>query len=207
VGAIDAPTIFIGRSCYELFIRDRSRCCLVQFQLGAHLLDLRGLLFELGRENLYLFPLLRDRCLQLLNFEIEHGLLGALRNVGLGGGLGRKSTRVGSIDGERAQPSIGIDEHDSCRRGGNRRTEDVVDKAPVTYLAKNTVDTRVLADDDIVIDGGETGAGFAADADVVGTRGVVPERSPTEGLVVGTGCVEPERGGTDRGVAAAVDIG
>src|SRR5207249_11225466 len=120
---------------------------------------------------------------------------------------GRKSTRVGSIDGERAQPSIGIDKHDSGRRGGNRRTEDVVDKAPVTYLAKNTVNTRVAADDDVVIDGGEIGAGLAADADVVGTRGVVPERSPTEGFVVGTGCVEPERGGTDRGVAAAVDIG
>src|SRR6266516_2293429 len=194
------------RSRYELFIRDRSRCCLVQFHLGAHLLDLRGLLFELGRENLYLFPLLRDRCLQLLNFEIEHGLLRALRNVGPGGGLGRKSTRVGSIDGERAQPSIGIDEHDSCRPGGNRRTEDVVDKAPVTYLAKNTVNTRVAADDDVVIDGGETSAGFAADADVVGTRLVVPERSPTECFIVVTGCVEPARGGTYRGVAAAVDI-
>jgi hypothetical protein len=126
---------------------DHPRRRFAQFHLIAHLLDFRGLLFELGRENLYLFPLLRDRCLQLLNFEIEHGLLGALRNVGLGGGLGRKSTRVGSIDGERAQPSIGIDKHDSCRRGGNRRTEDVVDKAPVTYLPKNTVDTRVLASD------------------------------------------------------------
>ena len=38
------------------------------------LLDLRGLLFELGCESLYLFLLLRDRCLQLLNFAIEHGL-------------------------------------------------------------------------------------------------------------------------------------
>ena len=189
------------------FVHDHFWCRSARFQLRADLLDLRCLLFELGRENLYLFPLLRDRCLQLLNFEIEHGLLGALRNVGLGRGLGRKSTRVGSIDGERAQPSIGIDEHGSEGSGVNRRTEDVVDKAPVTYLAKNTVDTRVAADDDVVIDGGETGAGFAADADVVGTRLVVPERSPTEGFVIGTGCVEPARGGTDRGVAAAVNIG
>ena len=43
--------------------------------LRAHLLDLRGLLFELACESLYLFLLLRDRCLQLLNFVIEHGLV------------------------------------------------------------------------------------------------------------------------------------
>src|SRR5437867_2324158 len=40
----------------------------------ADLLDLRGLLFELGCESVYLFLLLRDRCLQLLDFVIEHGL-------------------------------------------------------------------------------------------------------------------------------------
>jgi hypothetical protein len=112
-------------------------------------LDLRGLLFELGRE-------IRDSGFQFLNFAIEHGLLG-----GIGGGLGldalgRKSSRIGSIDRERAQPSIGIDEHKSGRPGGNRRTSDVVDKAPVTYLAKNTVDTRVVANDDIVIGYGDT---------------------------------------------------
>ena len=52
-----------------------------QFNLGAHFLDLGGLLTELGCESLYLFLLLRerclllrDRCLQLLNFVIEHGL-------------------------------------------------------------------------------------------------------------------------------------
>ena len=44
----------------------------------AHFLDLRCLLVELGCESLYLFLLLRDRCFQLLNFVIEHGLaLGA----------------------------------------------------------------------------------------------------------------------------------
>ena len=53
-----------------------------QFNLGAHFLDLGGLLSELGCESLYLFLLLRDRCLllrdrclQLLNFVIEHGLV------------------------------------------------------------------------------------------------------------------------------------
>src|SRR4029077_1758872 len=66
------------------------------FKLDAHFLDLRGLLlevgceslcllFELGCESLYLFLLLGDlllllrrRCLQLLNFVIEHGLVRGL---------------------------------------------------------------------------------------------------------------------------------
>jgi len=37
---------------------------------------LGGLLSELGCESHYLFLLLRDRCLQLLNLVIEHGLMG-----------------------------------------------------------------------------------------------------------------------------------
>ena len=53
--------------------------------MGAHFLDLGGLLSELGCESLYLFLLLRDRhlllrdgCLQALNFVIEHGLVRGL---------------------------------------------------------------------------------------------------------------------------------
>ena|SRR5438552_12988844 len=55
-------------------------------KLGAHALDLCGLLSELGCESLYLFLLLRDsclllcdRCFQLLNFVVEHGLVLGLR--------------------------------------------------------------------------------------------------------------------------------
>ena len=51
-------------------------------KLSAHFLNLLGLLSELGCESVYLFLLLRDRrlllrdrCLQLLNFVIEHGLV------------------------------------------------------------------------------------------------------------------------------------
>ena len=52
--------------------------------------------------------LLRYRCLQLLNFEIEHSLgLGALGNGSGLGWLRRKSSRVRPSDHERAQPSIG----------------------------------------------------------------------------------------------------
>jgi len=56
-----------------------------QFKLCADLLNLGGLLSELGCESLYLFLLLRDRCFQLLNFAIEHG--GATRRAGGGNTL------------------------------------------------------------------------------------------------------------------------
>src|SRR4029077_4237272 len=127
------------------------------------------LLFELGRQ-------LRDSGLQFLNFAIEHGLLRGVGNSSGLDALGRKSTRIGSIDRERAQPSIGIDEHELERRGGNRRTEDVVDKAPVTYLAKNTVHTRVVANDDIVIGYGDTRPGRSAHGHVVASAHVTLER-------------------------------
>src|SRR6266511_1321807 len=39
---------------------------LARFKLRAHLLDLRGLLFELGCEGLYFFLLLRDRSLEIV---------------------------------------------------------------------------------------------------------------------------------------------
>ena len=42
-------------------------CRFHHLNCGTHLLDLGGLLFELGCESLYLFLLLRDRCFQLLN--------------------------------------------------------------------------------------------------------------------------------------------
>ena len=152
-----------------LFVTDDLRRWLAHLELGAHFLDLRGLLFELGCQ-------IRDNGFQFLNFAIEHGLLGGVGN-GLGlDALGRKSTRIGSIDRERAQPSIGIDEHKSGRPSGNRRTRDVVDKASVTYLAKNTVHTRVVADDDIVIGYGETRSGHSAHGHVVAGADATLER-------------------------------
>ncbi len=146
------------------------------FKPRIHFLDLRSLLLKLGRENLYFFLLLRHCCLQLLNFAIEHGVwLGALGSDALGR-LRKKSTRVGSIDGSSAQSSIGIDEHESCRPCGDRRTEDVLDKAPVTDLAENTVHTRQVADDDIVIGGGDTIPGVSAYGHVVASGLVAIER-------------------------------
>ena len=99
------------------------------------------------------------RYLQLLNFEIEHGLFGGVGN-GLGpDAFGRQSTRAWTFGGNRAQSPIGIDHHHSGRSCGNRCTVDIVDKAPVTFLPKNTVHTRVMADDDIVIGDGNTRPG------------------------------------------------
>ena len=122
------------------------------FRAGRSLSGFAYLLFNLGGERLYLLLLLGGRCLQVLNCLIEHRLLGGIGNgLGPDAAFGRKSTRIGSIHGDRAQSSIGIDHHNSGRGGGNRRTENIVDRAPVTDLAKNTVHTRVVADDDIVI--------------------------------------------------------
>ena len=65
-----------------LSILHNSRRGADHLELGAHFLDLGGLLSELGCESLYLFLLLRDRCLllrdrclQLLNFLIERGVV------------------------------------------------------------------------------------------------------------------------------------
>ena len=130
--------------------------------------------------------------------------LAALGNgLGPDSAFGRKSTRVGSIHGDRAQSSIGIDHHHSGRRGGNRRAEDIVDSAPVTDLAKNTVHTRVVADDDIVIDAGDTRASHAAQGNVIARGYAALKRLITDGCVVVSGGAGSERFPTDGRVGAA----
>src|SRR5882757_4505514 len=69
-----------------LSILHNSRSGADHLKLGAHVLDLGGLLSDLGCESLYLFLLLRDhclllrdRCFQLVNFVVEHGLVVGLR--------------------------------------------------------------------------------------------------------------------------------
>ena len=152
-----------------LIARDCSRRGPVQLQLRAYFLDLRCLLFELPSQ-------FRHSGFQCLHFEIEHRLLGGIGN-GLGpDAFGRKTTRVGSRGGEGAQSSIGINQHEFGRPGGNRRTRDIVDKAPVAYLAENTVHTRVVADDDIVIGGRDTLPGQSAYAHVIARAYAAIER-------------------------------
>ena len=143
---------------------------------------------------------------KLSNCAIEHGLLGGVGN-GLGpDAFGRKSTRGGSIGGDRAQSSIGIDHHHSGRRGGNRRTMDIVDKAPVTFLAKNSVHTGVMADDDIIIGSSDTRAGHAAYGNVIARGFAALERLITDGCVVVSGGVGSERFPTGGRVGAAGGI-
>ena len=189
------------------FVHYHSGRQLTDFELFVRFLDLRGVVFQLGGERRYLLLLLRDCCLQALDCAIEHGLFG-----GIGNGLGpeaafwRKSTRIRSIGSGRAQSPIGIDHHHSSRGRGNRRTKDVVDKAPVTFLAEYTVHSRMVANDDIVIDAGDTGPGHAAYGNVLTVAEVTLERLIADGCVVASGGVGSERFPTSGRVGAAAGI-
>ena len=89
---------------------------LMEFELVVRFLDLHSVVSQLGSERCYLLLLLGDDCLQALNCAIERHLP---RSAGNGWGsdvaLGGKATRVVSIGGGRAQPSVGIDHHHSSR--------------------------------------------------------------------------------------------
>jgi hypothetical protein len=47
-------------------IQHHGPCRSAHLKLGAHFLDLRSLLFELRRQALYFFLLLRDRSLEII---------------------------------------------------------------------------------------------------------------------------------------------
>ena len=73
----------------------------------------------------------------------------------------------GATEGRGAQFTVGIDEYEN---GGARiysRPEDAADIAAVIHLASNAGDTRKVANDDIVIRGGETIPGVSAYGHVV----------------------------------------
>ena len=190
-----------------MFLHYHSGRRLTDFELGVRFLDLHGVVFQLGGECRYFLLLLRDCCLQVLNCTIEHGLLGSVGN-GLGPDVafGGKSTRVGSIGGGRAQSAVGIDHHHCSRGGGNRRTEDIINGAPVTDLTKDTVHARVVTNDDIVIDAGDTGPGHAAYGNVLTVAEVTLERLIAEGCIGASGSVGSERFPTSGRVGAAAGI-
>ena len=85
-------------------------------------------------------------------------------------------------------------------------TEDIVDSAPVTDLTKNTVHARVVADDDVVIDAGDTRASHVAYSNVIAVAKVTLERLITEGCISASGGVGSERVPTDSRVGAAGGI-
>src|SRR5947207_13471083 len=180
---------------------------LIHFERGARFLDFRCVVFQLGGERRYLLLLLRDCCLQAFNYAIEHGLLGSVGNgLGPDTAFGGKSTRVRSIGSGRAQSTIGIDHHHSSRGGGNRRTEDIVNGAPVTDLTKDTVHARVMTNDDIVIDAGDTGPGHAAYGNVITVAEVTLERLLTDACAAPSRSVGSERFPTSGRVGAAAGI-
>src|SRR5213075_1129437 len=120
--------------------------------------------------------------------------------------FGRKSTRIGSIGGGRAQSSIGVDHHHSSRGDGNRRTEDIVNGTPVTDLSKNTVHSGMVANDDIVIDAGDPGPGHAAYGNVITVADITLERLIADGCVVASAGVGSERFPTSGRVGAAATV-
>ena len=160
------------------------------------LLDLLDLLFNLGGEHLYLVLLLRDGCLQVLKFEIKHGLLGGVGNslgldafgrfTGISARRSRSRSRSRSSKGHCAQSSIGIDEHHTGNRAEvvNVRTIDVADIADVIFLAKATVHTRMVADDDIIIDDGDPRPGHCAYGNMSARAYTVLERRTTDACIV-----------------------
>ena len=105
-------------------------------------------------------------------------------------------------------PGLGpsADHHHSGRSGRNWRTRDIVDKAPVTFLAKNSVHTGVVADDDVVIGCGDTSPGFSAYAHMIAGGFAVHKRQITDGRVVVSAGVCSKRFRTDRRVGTAGGI-
>src|SRR5213079_955226 len=96
--------------------------------------------------------------------------------------------------------------HHSGRGGGNRRTGDIVDSAAITDLAKNTVHTRVMADDDIIIDGSDTRPSHCAYDNVIARGFAALERLITDRCVVVSGGIGNERFPTSGRVGAAGGI-
>ena len=83
---------------------------------------------------------------------------------------------------------------------------DIVDKAPVTFLAKNTVHSGVMADDDIIIGGSDTRPSHSAQGNVIARGFAALERLITDGCVVVSGGVGSECFPTSGRVGAAGGI-
>jgi hypothetical protein len=83
----------------------------------------------------------------------------------------------------------------------------VADIAGVIHLAKNTVDTRQVADDDIVIDVGDTIPSMSAYANVVAGADATQKRQITDGSVVDTVDVTLEGTNTVGHVVEAGGVG
>jgi len=146
-------------------------------KLGAYFLDLGGLLSELGCESLYLFLLLRhgcllliNRCLQVLNFVIEHGLAIRLRaHARLRCATMR---RIGGLSG-------------AIDRDGRVKAKVVVIKIQSNYNNVGAVSVLLVGEDTTDEAGFGPGSVIVrdvADADRIvssGVPGALPTKSPT----------------------------
>src|SRR5207248_2733890 len=84
--------------------------------------------------------------------------------------------------------------------------KNVVDKASVTFLPKDSVHSRVMTNDDIIIDAGDPRPRHAAYGNVITVAEVTLERLITDGCVVASAGVGSERFPTSGRVGAAGGI-
>src|SRR5205809_4407922 len=156
-------------------VRDHLRRRFIDFKLSAHFLDLRGLFFELGRESLYLFLLLRDRCFQLLNFAnfaIEHG--GALCRRAGRATTPRCATRRSRYATTLARAKIPakvvvIKVQSNLNNGGAvNRLEVIEDTTDETLKGPAPVSVRDVTDADRTVFVGGEGTNEVADVSVIG---------------------------------------
>jgi hypothetical protein len=87
------------------------------------------------------------------------------------------------------------------------RTVDVADIADVIFLAKATVHTRMVTDDNIIVDEGDPGPGQCAYGNVIARRCAVLERLITNGCVVVSAGV-PGKGKTTKSyIVVCINVG
>ena len=120
----------------------------VHFKLGAHFLDLRGLLFDRCRET-------RNRA-----FQFRDSLLRVEESLSVTLGVGSHLVSVG-VDGVRPQLSGVINEHEG---GGARMNVPIEDAGNKGAIRKSK--SRVVADADESNSFSSTGLHLCADIDV-----------------------------------------
>src|SRR5262249_44983963 len=96
-----------------------------------------------------------------------------------------------SPDGHCAQSTIGIDAHHTGDSAEvvNVRAIDVADIADVIFLAKTTVHTRMMADDDVIIDDGDPRPGPCAYGNMSVRAYAVLKRRSADACIVESACV------------------
>jgi len=175
-----------------LFVHDHSLDRLSQFQSGAHLLNLRGLVFDCCRETRNRAFQVRDPLLLFLEFfeaRLGLGALGSAYSHLLPTGIGKG----------RAQVTIGIDVHGEGGASINGRPEDATD---IRVLVRSSAGGDP-ADGKHVGIAGKTGI---ADIDIVADDSWFSTRSSAQGGIVIASAILKCRAAHCR-VVASVSVG